>query len=417
MYRYIFIIVTNLIFISPVALLSKEANTTITLEQAIQRVLESNPRIGIIKEMNEAAKGKIQQAAYLPNPTVGAEFENAYGSGPFKSTNALESTVSLKQLIELGGKRKHRTQVATKQKELLDWDSSILLQNLHNRTKVAFINVMLGQERVKLNQDLLLTVKDSYAEISKRHKASSSPKVDLLRAKLEMEQHEFFLQRSERKLKQGKIELASLWGGADKINFRVKGSIEPKNTLPDRQALFSKLMLSPQYLRYQSEIEVSRSKYDMEKANAVQDVSLMAGYRQFEASNDHALVIGFEIPIPFFNRNQGNIRAARANVRVSELEQKNARRELIASLSIRYESLTIAHGEAQILKGQLVPAATEALEETKKGYSKSLFPYMNVLEARKALLEIQSEYLDSVTRYHLSLADIERLTQPATLDN
>ena len=54
------------------------------------------------------AEGLARQAAVLPNPTVSFEVENFSGSGPFRGTNAAESTAQVGQLVELGGKRSAR---------------------------------------------------------------------------------------------------------------------------------------------------------------------------------------------------------------------------------------------------------------------------------------------------------------------
>jgi len=152
----------------------------------------------------------------------------------------------------------------------------------------------------------------------------------------------------------------------------------------------------------------------LEQARAKPDLEVFGGGRYFnEASGEAAFVVGVEIPWSLFDKNQGNIRTARAQVRAVEYEKAATRRELIIGLTDAYQSLVAAHAEARSVKEDLLPAAEQTLAETEDGYERGQFTLLSVLESRSTLFEIRETYLDALSRYANAQAQIEALTRPA----
>ena len=155
----------------------------------------------------------------------------------------------------------------------------------------------------------------------------------------------------------------------------------------------------------------------MEQARAKPNFEVFGGGRYFnEASGDAAFVVGVEIPWPLFDKNQGNIRTARAQVRAVEYEEAATRRELIVALTDAYQVLVAAHAEAQSVENDLLPTAEQTLEETEEGYERGQFTLLSVLESRSTLFEIRETYLDALSRYASAQAQIEALTRPSTIN-
>src|SRR5262245_54365070 len=84
----------------------------LTLADALRAASTNNPALRGAPFELQALEGRRQQAAVRPNPELELEFENFAGSGALSGTDALESTLALSQLIELGGKRDARTALA-----------------------------------------------------------------------------------------------------------------------------------------------------------------------------------------------------------------------------------------------------------------------------------------------------------------
>src|SRR5690606_1035304 len=118
----------------------------------------------------------------------------------------------------------------------------------------------------------------------------------------------------------------------------------------------------------------------LERARAKPDVEVFAGARYAnEGSGDGAFVVGVEMPWPLFDRNEGNIRSARARVRAVEHERESARRDLVRQLSAAYRDLTAAFHEAKAVETELFPAAEETLNAMEAGYARGQFSQIAVL--------------------------------------
>lgn len=385
----------------------------ITLNEALRRAWLNNPRLQVYEARSEAADGLIEQAGFKPNPTLSTEFENFLGSGPFSGVDSLEITVVLNQLIERGDKRARRTELAQSRKELIAWNLALYRAELRYSVHRAFADVLIGQESVNLNRDLLQLAGDSLDAVNILVESARASNVEASRARLALRQQEFELQRAEYALANAKANLAALWGKTTMPEFQATGEITLKENLPSLESLTALLDHTPDLARYNAELRERESALELEKARARQDVTAFAGLRGTNDSGDAAFLAGFEIPLPIRDRNQGNIRAALAEVRQAAAEQESQKRDLLTTLVANYRNLLQAYEEARTLKTDLLPAAESTQVETEEAYRRGQFTLVAVLESRRALFDIRHQYLEALQRYQQALAVIERLTLPA----
>jgi cobalt-zinc-cadmium efflux system outer membrane protein len=137
---------------------------------------------------------------------------------------------------------------------------------------------------------------------------------------------------------------------------------------------------------------------------------MRGGGRQINETNDTTAVIGFSLPLPLWNQNQGNIRAARERIEQANSEQAAAAAALMTELTQGYESLEQARAAIAILRENVLPGAEEALKATTEGYEAGRFSYLDVLEARRTSGAARIQYLQAVADYHKALHAIETLT-------
>lgn len=90
---------------------------SVTLPQALTQGAEQSPRVAQARAQAEAAEARARQAGVSPNPEIGLEIENFAGTGPYRDTRSAETTLSLSQRIELGGKRSARVAVAAAERD------------------------------------------------------------------------------------------------------------------------------------------------------------------------------------------------------------------------------------------------------------------------------------------------------------
>ena len=100
-----------LLILSGLIQAADRAPATLTLPEAFARVLSDNPELAMYPYDIRAAEARALQAGFRPNPQISLDVENIGGSGEFSGTDAMETTLALSQVIEMGGKRPLRRDV------------------------------------------------------------------------------------------------------------------------------------------------------------------------------------------------------------------------------------------------------------------------------------------------------------------
>jgi len=414
-------IITLLICAPLSALLAQEAiqeqTTQVSYSTALERAIQNDPVLHGFEAFIEAAEGQVEQASLRPNPLVGAEMENILGTGPLRGVQGLEVTLGISQLIETAGKRAKRTELARTELALIDWDRERRLASLESVVRTAFVEVLIAQQALELRQEQLTLAERSEKETGRLVEAARSAEVELTRAQLAVRQQHFDISRAERTLASKRGQLATLWGGAVDADFEVIGSIEFEAKLPELMELVLLLPQSVSLAQYEGQRLQRRAALELEQAKATPDFEVFGGGRYFnEESGDVAFVVGIEIPWPLFDKNQGNIRTARAQLRSVDHAQAANRRGLVIALSEAYQELVAAYEDAQSVQADLLPVAEQTLADTEEGYERGQFNLLSVLESRRTLFEIRETYLDALSRYAIAQARIETITRPTSIN-
>lgn len=385
--------------------------------QALQRALSADPQLKLNATRAEAAEGQVEQARLRPNPVLGAEMENIFGTGPFQDVEGIEVNLGISQLIETAGKREKRAELARTERALVDWQRESRLAALESEVRRAFVKVLVAQKSLALRQEQLALAEQSRKETARLVEAARSNEVELTRAELAVRRQKFAIGRAERGLDTARAKLAALWGDSGATDFTVAGTVELGPELPEIEPLIDLLPESVHLARYEGHRRNREAALELEQARAKPNVEVFGGGRYFnEGPGEAAFVVGVEIPWTIFDRNQGNIRSARARVRAVEYEKAATRRKLKIALTEAYRQLVSAHAEARSVEQDLLPAAEQTLEDTEEGYERGQFTLLSVLESRSALFEIRESYLDALDRYAAAQARIEALTRPSSLN-
>jgi cobalt-zinc-cadmium efflux system outer membrane protein len=126
-------------------------------------------------------------------------------------------------------------------------------------------------------------------------------------------------------------------------------------------------------------------------------------------TDDHAFVMELSMPLPVFDRNQGNRLEARYRLAKAEEEQRTATVQAHAALGEAYAALVAAYAAATALKNDALPGAHSAFDATSEGYRQGKFGFLDVLDAQRTLFEVRGQHIEALATYHQAVADVERL--------
>jgi outer membrane protein, heavy metal efflux system len=389
--------------------LAEEPADELALRQALALALERNPALRGFAWEVRAAEARTLQASLLPNPELGAEVENIAGSGGFNGTDVAETTISLSQLIELGGKRSKRTRVATLGRDLAGWDYEAARIEVLTEVAQRYVQVLSSQRRLELAIDVEVLSQQFFDTVSKRVEAGAASPVEKTRASVVVSTSRIQLQRAQRRLWAARISLASTWGNPSPQFQAVSGELETIRDIPSIESLAGLISQNPDVARWAVEITRRRAQVALAKAQGTPDVTVGVGVRHFSETSDDAMVVGLSLPLPIFDRNQGGVLEARFNAAKAREQQRAAEVRVGAALGSVYQELAAAYDEAIMLKEEVLPAAQASYDATNQAYRQGKLGYLDVLDAQRSFIDMRIGYLEALSAYHAAVAEAEGL--------
>ncbi len=389
------------------------SSAAVSLTEALRRAAERNPALLAKRHDERAAEALIEQAGLRPNPTLDVALENFAGTGAVQSVRGLETTVQASQTFERGGKRDRRVALAGSERAAAASEYAVLRAEILAATATAFVEALAAQARLALMAEPRRLARETVSAVEGRVKAGAASPAESARARAELAVAEADFVRAEASLNAARARLAATWGGASEEVATLSGALHLPEALPDREALFARLVEHPRLEWQRTVIASRRAALDLEQAQAVQDITVGGGVRFLREGSDAAFVAGVSVPLPVRNRNQGNIRAARETLSRAEQEVRTVEVELRAAFVAAWQDLSAAHRAARNLRQQALPATEEAHEAVRHAYEQGQLPLLDVLDAQRALAAIRREILDTESAYALALVRLEALTDPA----
>lgn len=395
---------------------SVEPTGSLILPQVLALTLTGNPNLAAFSEEIRAREAAELQAGLLPNPVFDANAAN-FGNKAARGFDGDVVTLALSQLIELGGKRAARIQVAQIGREVADWDYEIQRVTILAGVAQAFIDVLGAQAHTELVKHSLELAEKVVKTVSNQVKAGKVSPVEATRVEVALATARSEMMRTERELEVSRRKLAAFWGSTSPQFLNVQGNLEAIQTLPSLQALTDRLKQSPELVRWTSELSRRQALLDQEKAKAVPDLTVSLGGSNYLHNQDYVMNAGFSMPLPVFDRNQGNIQQAERQRSKAENEQEATQVKIGTELNAAYLNLDAIHAEIENYRSIILPGAESAYQAVQKGYQLGKFALLDVLDTQRTLFNAKGQYLRALTAYHQGIADIERLMGGAISEN
>ncbi|KKK83033.1 hypothetical protein LCGC14_2797450, partial [marine sediment metagenome] len=231
------------------------------------------------------------------------------------------------------------------------------------------------------------------------------------KASVEVATRRIETRRTERELAVARQQLVATWG-SDKARFdRAVGDLAKTVVPPAIDALRPLLAQNPAIALWDTEAARRQAAVRVAKAGAVPDVTVGVGYRHFRATvnNDQAMLVTASIPLPLFDRNQGEISRARFGVLKARADRHAAEVRLHAQLTEAYQQLASAYEESRSLQDEVMPDARKAYEAAERSFKEGKGDYLDMLDAQRTLIGGQSKHVEALAGYQQARAKVEAL--------
>jgi cobalt-zinc-cadmium efflux system outer membrane protein len=376
----------------------------VTLEEAINRALAANPTLRSTMASIGIADAAKLQAGLLVNPELsvlreGMDRENR------------TQTVQIAQRIELGGKRSARVDVAERERQVALQDVAVAAAQLRAEVTTAYFEALTAEERLELARASLEVAEKATLAATKRVAAGRISPVEQSRSRVAEAGVRLELAQALSDAGLAKQRLAALWGETNAVQVSLERPDGDATALPPLAALRQKLEAGPHLGRAYEQLEREEAQVRLERAQRMPDLTVTLGSRRDSQIGVTQAVVGLSVPLPLFNRNQGNVLAAlrRTDKARSDLDAERLR--VTQALSEAYQRAELARQEVASIRTEILPVAQSTYEAAVTGFEAGKFSFFDVLDAQRTLFQARAQYLRAMSDRYRSVADLGRYVQ------
>ena len=375
---------------------------TLTLDTALQNAFANNPELAAARWEIDIAEGGRQQAGLIPNPVVSWDAEDT-------RRDSRTTTIKLSQTLELGGKRGARVDVATRAQDA----AALTLEQRRNGLRADVIDsyyaALRAQERLDLAQRSLALAERGLVVANGRVSAGKSSPVEATRAQVQLSEIRLELNRAQIGLTDAYRRLAASTGSATPDFQAVASQRESTPVLPPAALLLARLEQTAELRLAELQVLQNEASVGLEKAQRIPDLDVSIG-SQYDASvRERVNVVGVSMPIPLFNRNQGNVLAASRRADQARDLRNAAELRLRTETRQALDLWQTANTEVRAFNQQILPAAQNAVDSATRGFEMGKFNFLDVLDAQRTLIAARTQYLTATAQATDAWVRIERI--------
>jgi len=378
------------------------SGASLTLDEALSRATDANPTLRAAAREVSAVDATILQARTRPNPELQGLVEDLRNATRI-------TTVQINQPIELGGKRGARIAAAEKNRSAASLALDVQRAEIRADVVTAFADVLAAQEGLRLAQATADLAQRASGVAARRVLAGKVSPVEETRARVAEANVRLEAAVAVNELAASRKRLAGLWGAAIPDFAQVQGNLESLPPLPPLTDLNQQLETSPALLRARLEIERRSALTRVERSLRTPDVTISLGARRNNELGLNQAIVGASLPLPLFNRNQGNILEAERRTDKARDELAAATVQASNALAQAHARLDLARHSVTTLREQILPGAQRAYDAATRGFELGKFNFLDVLDAQRTLFQARAQYQRALAEAHRAAAEIERV--------
>jgi len=369
----------------------------VKLEQAEKMAAETNPTLRQAEAEIRAAEARQQQAGLYLNPSVGYTSDEIRGG----SVGGGKQGFFVQQTIVMGGKLGKSRAIFGAEAKLAEIEAQEQQTRVKTAVKMAFLRVLAAQEWLDARRDLAKIAENAAQTQRELMNTGQADESEVLEAEVEAQRMRMAARMQENTLREEWRSLAAVIGQPALPVATVAGDLERDwPELNEEEAVEAIAKQSPAVQI--AEVTTSRAQAVLARAKSepIPDVQVRAGMEyNHETLGSVPWAKGWEglaeasVEIPIFNRNQGSIAAARADIDRAQQERTRV------TLTLRERAATVVdeYANAKLMaveyRDGLLPHAKKAYSLLVDKYGQMLASYPRVLEAQRKLYELQIEYI------------------------
>ena len=375
--------------------------TPATLPEFVDLAMRSHPKLRQALAQVEAARGKAVQAKLYPNPlaAAGSPQMTAPGSGAANGGNGASTQYfsMVSQDIVTAGKLRLAQQAALREVQRAEYELIRARFDVLRNVRQSYYALLVSQRRVEIYKLLLDIAKRSYEIGQQLAAAGEGTKADVLFWSIERDRAEVRLLNASVYIETGRRQLATAIGLPRADIGKLEANLFEKLPQFDLKTL-QEAVVRANALPRAAEADVARNQWALERAvvQPIPNVNLMGGYQReinYPPSNQGLFQV--TVAVPIFDRNQGNIRAARADIASARANLRTIELDLATQAAQAIANYRTSQRLVEWYEQYILPKARETVQLTQTLYARGEVTFLSLLQAQRLLTETELAFVES----------------------
>jgi outer membrane protein, heavy metal efflux system len=392
----------------------------ITLDDAIQLALKHNHNLLAAQTTIQQDEALETQANLRPNPAIFGDWEYLPLFTPSMWTgsyleNSTEADLGLSYLFERGKKRQHRLQAA---KDVSAQARSLVADNERTLTfnvSSQFFNVQLAESTLELAERDVKSFQQTVDISEITYKAGGMSEDDYLKIELQLLQFQSDYEQAMMAKDQGLDDLRNMLGyDSVPADYDVAGPFDYQPVSANLEDLQMKALENRPDLRAaQQGVTAATSQWELQKADGKMDVTGQGNYSHVNSINTATVYVS--VPLPIFNRNQGNIAQARFAITQTQEQEKATSEQVMTDVHDAYTGLKENDRIIVLYRSRYLDVADKDRDISEFAYRHGAASLLDFLDAERSYRATQLAYRQALASYLIALEQLREAVGTRTL--
>ncbi len=378
----------------------------LTRSEAIALSLAHNPQLSAAREVTQQARARRVQSIAFPDPLLVASRDE---QSRFLGTPGAKN-VGLGLQIPFPDKFRLRNKAANADIESSDLQYRLARQQIAAATAFSYDSLLAVRQRRRNLLENRRLAQDFATRAEARYNAGTVAKLDAIRARVEVAQADNDLIANEREVANAEAALDRLLGRSLGTPIATADSLSVPAEVPPLELLEPKAMrLRPELGDLAAQRRGARAASSLAKEFWLPDLTISAN-RDYAQSGGFLFSTGIAVPFPalFWQHTKGEVAESQSRERELEANYRDLRAAVGQDVRTAYAAAVTSLRQVIFLRDELLPAAREAYRIASVGYGLGGFSALDVLDARRSLLDAQNQFTDALASANSARSDLER---------
>jgi outer membrane protein, heavy metal efflux system len=382
----------------------------LVLEQAVQIALERNLEFKAKREKLGIADGRILRANLFlqHNPELDGDVANRRLKKPEEgfNKNLPQGAVSLMQEFEIGGQSQYRREAARENLEKVKFEVGDFERALRFRVAEAFLRLLNSEAKIRQTERIVELRNRLYEASKTRLSLGDIPEVQVILSDFEFNRARSELIGLQRERQELMTRLQAELGLDDDSRIEIQGELgrtSPSFSLQD--LLKTALERRPDLAASEREKRVTEAEELLTRAERIPNIKVGAFYERDDKDN----IVGgkLSIPLPFFDRKQGELREALARKSIANLNYLHRRQALEREIRAAYNKFRLAERDISLYPEDSLKRFDENLDLNQRAYQEGQIDLSDAIVFQNQAIEARQKFIDALTNYNLAVAELK----------